>query len=89
MPWAKYSVVSAMLFYNLWSWNNLVKLNISPLSQSWPAFDAQYHECTGFGWDKVAFLPKSSYGAVFWMCEQNSVDNRGMVQLLLENAYTA
>jgi len=34
--------------------------------------------CTGFGWDKVKFLHSSFHGAMFWICDENSVDNTGM-----------
>ena len=32
----------------------------------------------GFGWDRVNFLHSSWYGAVFWICDENGVDNSGM-----------
>ena len=31
--------------------------------------------CTGFGWGGVNFLHSSLYGAMFWICDQNSVGN--------------
>ena len=45
-------------------------------------------ECTGFGQDRVNFLHSSWYGAMFWICDQNSIDNTGMFSLLLNSAYT-
>jgi len=42
----------------------------------------------GFGWDRVNFLHSSLYDAMFWICDENSVDNRGMFQLLPSNAHT-
>ena len=40
----------------------------------------------GFGWARVAFLHRSWYGAMFWGCAENSVDNTGMFLLLLSSA---
>ena len=34
--------------------------------------------CTSFGYTRIDFLPSSLYGAMFWICVQNSVDNTGM-----------
>lgn len=39
-----------------------------------------------FGRDGVNFLHSSSYGAVFWICDENSVDNT-LFQLFLSSAY--
>ena len=44
--------------------------------------------CAGFGWDTVNFLHSSWYGAVCWICAENSVDNPGMFSFLLSSAYT-
>lgn len=33
---------------------------------------------TGFDREKVNFLHSSSYSAMFWICDQNNVDNTGM-----------
>lgn len=46
------------------------------------------HVCPGFGWDRVHFLPCRWQGAVFWICSENSVDNTGMLYLLVSSAYT-
>jgi len=35
--------------------------------------------CPGFGWDRVNFLPNSSCSAVFWIWNENNVDNVLMV----------
>ena len=35
-------------------------------------------QCAGFHWDRVNFLHGSWYGAMFWICGENSVDNTGM-----------
>ena len=40
----------------------------------------------GFGWARVAFLHRSWYGAMFWGCAENSVDNTRMFLLLLSSA---
>ena len=45
--------------------------------------------CAGFGWDRVNFLHSSEYGAMVWICAENSVDNSGVVLLLLSSASTA
>lgn len=34
--------------------------------------------CAGFDWVRVNFLHSSLYGAMFWICDQKSVDNTGM-----------
>lgn len=39
-------------------------------------------------WGGVSFLYSSQYGAVLWICAGNSVDNRGMILLSLDSAYT-
>jgi len=44
--------------------------------------------CAGFGWDRFVFLHSSSFGAMFWLCAENSGDNRGMFSLVLTRAYT-
>ena len=44
--------------------------------------------CAGFGWHRLNFLHSSWYGAMFWICAGNSVDNAGMFLLLLSSAYT-
>ena len=36
----------------------------------------------------VNFLHSSYYGAMVWICAENSVDNTGMFSLLLSSAYT-
>lgn len=38
--------------------------------------------CTGFAWDGVGFPHSSSYDAIFWISEQNSIDNTLFWQLL-------
>ena len=45
-------------------------------------------KCAGFGWDRVNFLRSSWYGAMFWICAEDSVGNTGMFSLLLSSAYT-
>lgn len=35
--------------------------------------------CSGFDWDRVSFLHRSLYGAVVWICSENSVDNTLML----------
>lgn len=35
----------------------------------------------------VNCLHSSSYGSMFWICDQNNVDNRRMFHLLLSSAY--
>jgi len=30
-----------------------------------------------FGWNRVNFLRSSLYGVMFWICDENSVDNAG------------
>ena len=42
--------------------------------------------CTGFGWDGVNFPHSSWYGAMFWICDQNSVHT--LFWLLLNSAYS-
>jgi len=39
-------------------------------------FYFQYH--IDFGWDRVNFLPSSSYGAMFWICDVSNVVNTPM-----------
>lgn len=34
--------------------------------------------CADFGWDRVHFLHSSLHGAMFWICAENSVPNRGI-----------
>ena len=60
-------------FLSAWSW-------------SWwfPTFGA----CAGFDWDRVNFFHNSWYGALFWICAGNSVDNTGRFSLLLSSAHT-
>ena len=59
------------------------------LLQSW-AIQCTTLACSAcFGWDRVNFLHSSWYGAMFWICAENSVDNSGMFSLLLSSAYTA
>lgn len=50
-------------------------------------FYFQYH--IDFGWDRVNFLPSSSYGAMFWICDVSNVVNTPMFYLFLNSAYTA
>lgn len=40
-----------------------------------------------FGWDRVNFLYCSSYGAMFWVCNNNTADTPTFL-LLLSSAYT-
>ena len=37
-----------------------------------------FRDCAGFAWDRVNFLHSSWYGAMVWICAENSVDNTGM-----------
>jgi len=41
---------------------------------------------TGLGWDRVSFLHSSLHGAMFWICDRNSVVTRGVFWLLLSSA---
>lgn len=79
LPWAKYKVISAMLFYNLWSWNNLTKLNVSPLPQPWPVFVAQvlHMSILGLAGLKLIFFTVARMRLCF-RCDQNNADNIGM-----------
>ena len=43
--------------------------------------------CTVFCLDEVSFLPSSLYGAMFWICDKNSL-NTEVFELLLSSAYT-
>jgi len=45
--------------------------------------------CTGCDWNRVNFLHSSSYDAMFWICEQNSLDDTLILQLLLSSTCTA
>jgi len=38
----------------------------------------QVRVCAAFGWYRVNFLHSGTYGAMFWICAGNSVDNTGM-----------
>jgi len=40
--------------------------------------------CADFGWGSVNFLHSSHYGAMFWICAENSVDNTGMFFVIAE-----
>lgn len=40
----------------------------------------------GFGWNRVNFLSSSWYKAVFWIQDENNVDNTLMFQFLLSSA---
>ena len=42
----------------------------------------QLCRCTGPGWDGVASLHGSPYGAVFWICVQNCAGNAAVGVLL-------
>lgn len=42
----------------------------------------------GFDYDRVKFLHGNCYGVVFWIRAGNSVDNTGMLSLLLSSVYT-
>ena len=44
--------------------------------------------CARFDWDRVNFFHSSYYGTMFRICAGNSVDNTGMLSLLLSSAYT-
>lgn len=53
------------------------------LSAYWEGVRAQLHHlfphfCTGFRWGRVTFLNSSLYGAMFWICADDNVDNTGM-----------
>lgn len=50
---------------------------------------ATLSRCTGPDWDGVNFLHSSPCGAVFCICDQNSVDNTPAFWLLLSSASTA
>jgi len=39
--------------------------------------------------DRVNSLHSSKYGAMFWICAENSVKNTGMFMLFLSSAYRA
>ena len=60
---------------------HLLKHQIWVGTHRWPTFrdgsalciGADPYSCTGFGWDRVDFLPSSEYGAMFWICAENSV----------------
>ena len=41
----------------------------------WSVSAIQVGGCPGFGWDKVNSLPSSWYSAVFWIKDENNVDN--------------
>lgn len=43
--------------------------------------------CTGLDWDGVGFPHSSSYDAIFWISDQNSIDNTLFWQLL-NSAYS-
>lgn len=45
-------------------------------------------QCPAFGWNRVNFLQSSSCGAMFWICDEHSVDNPWMVWLFLSSAHT-
>jgi len=32
-------------------------------------------QCAGFGWDRVNYLPSSWYSTVFWIWNENNVEN--------------
>lgn len=34
-----------------------------------------FPECTGSGLEGINFLHSNTHSAMFWICEQNSVDN--------------
>ena len=56
-------------------------------SVQWPAnirLDQPVRRCAGFGWDRVNFLHSSWYGAMFWICAENSVDNTRDVLVIAE-----
>lgn len=42
-------------------------------------------EHTGLGWNRVNFI--QFYGAIFWICDQNSADNTTEFKLLLSSGY--
>lgn len=48
----------------------------------------QKDPCACYSWDRVNFLQSSKYGAMLWICEENSVDNPGIFSLLLNGVYT-
>lgn len=45
--------------------------------------------CSGFGWVRVNTLHCSSYGTLFWICDQKHTENIIMPLLLLNSACTA
>lgn len=51
--------------------------------QSTMCFNTQYHNWFGL---KANFIHRSWQGAVFWICEENSIDNTTTLQLLLSTA---
>lgn len=44
---------------------------------------------TGFDWDRANFPRLILHGAMFWICDENSVDDTRMFQLLLSSTCTA
>ena len=52
------------------------------------SFNCVMGNCAGFGCDRVNLLHSSWYGAMFWICAENSVDSTEMFSLLLSSAYT-
>lgn len=43
--------------------------------------------CAGFGWDKVRFLRSSLYGAMVWICAENSAYTCRDVSVIAEQAW--
>lgn len=45
---------------------------------SWAFDDFKLHCSSGFGWGRVTLLHSGWYGGVFWICAEDSDDNREM-----------
>lgn len=54
----------------------------------WPSMTGNIIQCTIFGLDSVKFLYRSFYDAMFWICDENSVDNTEMYWLFLSSVCT-
>ena len=67
------------------------QLHLSPWEGDRAANPANYFQahCSGFAWDGVHFLHSRPYGAMFGICDQNGVDDRPVLELLLNHICTA
>jgi len=43
--------------------------------------------CPSFGWDRVNFICRGLYNAVFWIFDENNDDSTLVFQLLLSSAH--